>query len=253
MRLRTLSAIPLLFVAASAAADCDHTAPHRLSADLKGATSVAVLARAGSLRVTGTSAAAVTATGTACASDRDYLQGMRIEARREGSELVIEAIIPERTHIFGWHEARLDMEVNVPQHVALRVKDGSGSTEIRDVGSVTVTDGSGELEIKRVRGNVEVKDGSGSLSIRTVSGDVRIEDGSGSIEVEQIGGSVRVLEDGSGGIDIRDVERDVTIEDDGSGGIDVDQVRGNFTVENDGSGGVQYDRVGGRVRVPRER
>lgn len=253
MRLRTLSAIPLLFVAAAASADCDHTAPHRLSADLKGATSVAVIARAGSLRVTGTSAGAVTAAGTACASDRDYLKGMRIEARREGSELVIEAIVPERTHIFGWHEARLDMEVSVPQTIALRIKDGSGSTEIRDVGTVTVTDGSGELEIRGVRGNVEVKDGSGSLSVRNVSGDVRIEDGSGSVEVEQVGGSVRIVEDGSGGIDIRDVEHDVTIEDDGSGGIDVDQVRGNFTVEHDGSGGVQYERVAGRVRVPRER
>lgn len=253
MRLRTLSALPLLFVAASASADCDHTAPHRLSADLKGATSVAVIARAGSLRVTGTPAGSVTASGIACASDREYLEGMRIEARRDGSELVIEAVIPERTHIFGWHEARLDMEVTVPQNIALRVKDGSGSAEIRDVGTVTVTDGSGELDIQRVRGNVEVKDGSGSLSIRSVSGDVRVEDGSGSVEIEQVRGSVRILEDGSGGIDIRDVERDVTIEDDGSGGIDVDQVRGNFTVEHDGSGGVQYDRVGGRVRIPKQR
>lgn len=253
MRLRTLSVMPLLFVAATASADCDHTAPHRLTADLRGATSVAVIARAGSLRVTGTAAGAVTAVGTACASDRDYLQGMRMEARREGSELVIEAIIPERTHIFGWHDARLDMDINVPQAVALRVKDGSGSTEIRDVGNVTVTDGSGELEIHGVRGNVEVKDGSGSLSIRNVSGDVRVDDGSGSLEIERVGGSVRIIEDGSGGIDIRDVEHDVTIEDDGSGAIDVDQVRGNFTVEHDGSGGVDYDRVGGRVRVPRER
>ncbi len=159
MRLRTLSAIPLLFVAAAASADdCDHTAPHRLSADLKGATSVAVIARAGSLRVTGTSAGAVTASGTACASDREYLRRIRIEARREGSELVIEAIIPERTHIFGWHEARLDMEVNVPRAIALRIKDGSGSTEIRDVErDVTIEDdGSGGVQYDRVGGRVRV-------------------------------------------------------------------------------------------------
>mgnify|MGYP006150199881 CR=1 FL=1 len=40
--------------------------------------------------MTGTSAGTVTAAGTACASDRDYLRGMRIEARRDGSELVID-------------------------------------------------------------------------------------------------------------------------------------------------------------------
>ena len=253
MKLKVLSAIPLLFAATAASADCDHTAPHRLSADLKGATSIAIVGRAGSLRVTGTGAATVTVKGTACASDRDFLSSMRIEARRDGSELRIEAIIPERTHIFGWHDARLDLEVFVPQNIPLRIKDGSGSTDVRDVAEVDIADGSGELEIQGVRGNVVVDDGSGSLSIRNVGGDVRVEDGSGSIEIDRVRGSVRIVEDGSGGIDIRDVERDVTIESDGSGGIDVDLVRGNLTVERDGAGGVSYDRVTGVVRVPKDR
>jgi hypothetical protein len=236
MRLRVLAAAPLLLVAVTASADCDHTAPHRLTADLKGATSVAVIGRAGSLRVIGGPGGGVTATGTACASDRDFLAEMRIAARRDGSELVIEAVVPERTVLFGWHEAKLDLEVTVPQNIPIRVKDGSG-----------------ELEIRGVRGNVDVTDGSGSLRIRDVAGDVRVNDGSGGIEIDGIRGSVRIVEDGSGGIDIRDVERDVIVEEDGSGSIDVDQVRGNFTVERDGSGGVEWDRVSGTVRVPKER
>lgn len=234
MRVKVLAVAPLLLAAATASADCDHTAPHRLTADLKGATSVAVIARAGSLRVHGGPGAVVMAAATACASDRDFLSEMRIEARRDGSELVIEAIVPERTLIFGWHEARMDLEVAVPQNLPIRVKDGSGSAEIRDVARLEVVDGSGELDIRGVRGNVEVTDGSGSLSIRDVSGDVRVEDGSGSIEVERIRGSVRIVEDGSGS-------------------IDVDEVSGDFTVERDGSGGVEWDRVSGTVRVPRER
>ena len=236
MRLKVLAAAPLLLAAVTASADCDHTAPHRLSADLKGATSVAVIGRAGSLRVSGGAGGAVTATGVACASDRDFLADMRIAARREGSELVIEAIVPERTMVFGWHEARLDLEVTVPPNVPIRIKDGSG-----------------ELDIRGVRGNVEVRDGSGAIRIRDVSGDVRVEDGSGGIEIEDIRGTVRIVEDGSGGIDIRNVERDVIVEADGSGSIDVDEVRGNFTVERDGSGGVEWDRVSGTVRVPKER
>ncbi|MGZ8868144.1 MAG: DUF4097 family beta strand repeat-containing protein [Thermoanaerobaculia bacterium] len=234
MRLRVLAAAPLLLAAATASADCDHTAPHRLTADLKGATSVAVIGRAGSLRVIGGPGGGVTATGTACASDRDFLAEMRIAARRDGPELVIEAIVPGRTVLFGWHDAKLDLEVTVPQNIPIRIKDGSGSIEVRDVAQLEVVDGSGELDIRGVRGNVEVTDGSGSLSIRDVAGDVRVEDGSGGIEVEGVRGSVRIVEDGSGS-------------------IDVDEVRGNFTVERDGSGGVQWDRVSGTVRVPKDR
>lgn len=236
MRLKVLVAAPLLLAAFTASADCDHTAPHRLTADLKGAASVAVIARAGSLRVNGGTGAGVTATGTACASDRDFLPKMRIEARRDGSELVIEAIVPERTVIFGWHEAKLDLEVTVPQNIPIRIQDGSG-----------------EIDIRGVRGDVDVTDGSGSVRIRDVAGDVRVKDGSGGIEIEGIRGTVRIVADGSGSIDIRDVERDVIVEEDGSGSIDVDEVRGDFTVERDGSGGVEWDRVSGTVRVPKER
>ncbi|HUP49681.1 MAG TPA: hypothetical protein VNA04_12920 [Thermoanaerobaculia bacterium] len=255
MKLTTLAAAALLLAPAAAAdlLDCNHTAPHRLTAALDGATSVAVIGRAGTLLVRGENVNAVTASGTACASDREFLGRMRIEARREGSEVVVEAVIPEKMVLFGWHHAKLDLEVIVPNHLPVRVKDGSGKAEISDVASLDVVDGSGELVIRGVRGSLEVRDGSGSMRISDVGGDIRLTDGSGSVEIARVGGTVRVIADGSGSLDIRDVQRDVIIESDGSGSITVSDVRGDFIVERDGSGGIDYQRVGGQVRLPRRR
>ncbi|HUP44694.1 MAG TPA: hypothetical protein VM779_04190 [Thermoanaerobaculia bacterium] len=249
MKLTSLAVITVLMAAPAAFADCDQTAPHRLTANLDGASRITIIGRAGSLRVEGANQGVATARGTACASDRDFLDRMRIEARRDGSDVVIEAIIPERM-VFGFHSARLDFEVVVPENMPVRVKDGSGSVEIRNIASLDITDGSGDMEIRGVRGDVTIRDGSGAIKVRDVGGDVEVHDGSGSITIVEVRGGVRIVSDGSGGIDIRDVQRDVIVENDGSGGIDVRDVRGNFIVERKGSGRIDYDNIGGTVRIP---
>ena len=231
MRINALLALPLAFAGSAALADCDHSAARRLTANASGATRVVVVGKAGTLRVTGRQQADVTASGTACTSDRDLLGEMNIVARRDGSDVIVEAVIPERVGLFGWFEARLDLEVNVPANLPVVVRDGSGSLEIENVGALDVTDGSGEVEIRGVRGDVEVTDGSGQVTIRNVSGNVEIRDGSGSIEIDDVGGSVLVRADGSGSIDVSDV-------------------KGDFTVDRDGSGGVDYQRVAGKIRIP---
>jgi DUF4097 and DUF4098 domain-containing protein YvlB len=230
--MRAAAMFALSFLAVPVSGDwCRHTAPHRLTAATAGATAIVVIGHAGSLRVTGAAVSAVEAKGTACASDEDFLKQMRIEARRDGSEVKIEAIIPEHKGFF-FDQASLDLEITVPENIPVRVVDGSGEVEIEKVAALDITDGAGSVNISDVRG------------------DVKLRDGSGSVEVERIGGSVTVTEDGSGSLDIRGVSGDVTIQNDGSGSIDVGDVRGNFTVLRDGSGGVEYSRVSGTVRIP---
>lgn len=236
MRLTSIIALPLLLAASTTSADmfnCDNKSPRRLTASVGGATRIIVIAKAGSLRVSGRAAADVGVNATACASDKDFLSEMNVVARRDGSDLIIEALIPERDVFFGWSDARLDMEVGVPANLPLVVRDGSGEAKIENVASLEVVDGSGQLEIRNVRGGVEIVDGSGEVSVRDVGGNVTIRDGSGSIEIEQVGGSVLVSADGSGSIDIVDV-------------------KGDFTVDRDGSGGIDHERVGGKVRIPRD-
>jgi DUF4097 and DUF4098 domain-containing protein YvlB len=177
----------------------------------------------------------VEARGTACASSEQMLGQIRIDATRQGDVIVVKVEIPERKSAWSWNEqARLDLTVMVPRTMPLSIDDGSGSAEIAHVGTLKMTDGSGELTVSDVVGDVDIEDGSGSIEVTGVTGDVRLSDGSGSMTVRDVGGSV-------------------TVEEDGSGSIDVVGVKGDFTVASDGSGGIEHRNVAGLVKVPDDR
>jgi hypothetical protein len=249
--------------------ECKHTAKRRVSTPAAGITKVVIHAESGSLDVNGTAGAAqIIADGTACTSDQDFLPRMTLTLRKAGSELHIDANIPEKTVVFGFFSARLDFAVTLPAGLpveiddgsgwmkvshtgATKIEDGSGSIEVRDIrGSLTIHDGSGPIDIDTVVGSVTVEDNSGELSVRSVTGSVEIEDGSGAISVARVDGSLRIRDDGSGSITVQNVRRDVTIDDDGSGGVEVADVGGSFTVGRKGSGHIDYERVTGKVSVP---
>jgi hypothetical protein len=235
-----------------AAADCEHSAPRPARLDAAGAQSLRVVARSGSLKIQGRpGAAAVEVHGTACASSEGVLERIRLRAERRGSELYVEADLPE-SDWFWSGESRLDLELEVPRELRLDVEDGSGSLEIRGVSSLRLDDGSGDAWIEDVDGEVRVVDGSGKLGLVKIGGAVRLRDGSGEIEVRDVAGPVTIEEDGSGGIDVQGARQSVTVRRDGSGSIRVRGVTGDFVVEHDGSGGVSYDEVGGKVRLPRD-
>ncbi len=252
-RIRSLGILMLagLFLAGTAFADdCDHTGPREASVDAGGATKVTIEAEAGSLRVVGREGLGeVRAWGDACASKESLLEDIELSAERRGERVVIVAATPHGR--WGDETARLDLEVEVPAHLALAIEDGSGALEVRGVASADIEDGSGEIRVEDVRGDLRIDDGSANIDVVGVSGEVRIEDGSGEITVRRAG-SVRIDEDGSGGIEVSDVDGDVTVHEDGSGGIDVRNVGGDFTVDDDGSGGIRHHNVAGRVRVPDE-
>lgn len=216
--------------------DCKYTEERLARARAEGVTSVRIIARAGSLRVVGRSGVAeIRAEGLACSSREAHLSEVRLTTSRIAGELLIEAELPELSGVlFGRSPVtRLDLSVELPDHLPLSVRDSSGWIRIENVGSLRVDDGSGSIEIRDVKGDLRVNDGSGSIEIRDVAGEVVIE------------------EDGSGGIDIRRVTGSVRVERDGSGSIHVSDVDGDFVVVRDGSGGIHHDRVKGSVRVPR--
>jgi len=228
--------------------DCEATAARALRVPASGITHVVVIGKAGSLRVTGRDGAAeIRADGTACASRSSVIDDIRLVGTRVGSEYRIEAITPED---LWWGSASLSFEVTLPAGMAVDVRDGSGDLAIVHTGQLHVVDGSGDLEIRDVRGNVDVRDGSGDTSIRNVSGNVSITDGSGDLTIEHVGGSVTIPADGSGGAEIRDVRHDVMVEAKGSGSLEVDGVGGDLTVQRKGGGSLDYAHVSGRVNVP---
>ena len=249
-----LTSIALTLAAASASAgwfgnDCNYTAPRNASIAVAGATHVVIIARAGELRVTGAGGTTeVRATGTACTSERDNLSEITLVATRSGSEVRIEAKIPEFS---GWHSNnQLDFEVTVPNNLPLRIDDTSGEMRVEGVGAADIHDSSGSLHVRAVSGDLNIDDSSGEIDVEHVGGKVTIEDSSGSIDVDDAG-AVDIPSDGSGSIDIRHVRQNVTIGSKGSGEVTVSDVGGDLVVRHKGSGGIDYERVAGRVDVPR--
>ena len=233
--------------------DCRYDEPREATVEAKGAKSVRIIAKAGTLRIEGRSGLEeVRVRGTACASKERLLDDVRLEAERSGDVVRVEAIIPDNRS-FWRSSSRLDLTIEVPDSVALRVRDSSGSTDIRGVGELSLKDSSGSIFIEDVAGNIEVDDSSGEIEIVGAERDVRVEDSSGEIDIREVGGSVDIVQDSSGEIDISKVEGSVLVRRDSSGSIYVRDVGGDFTVERDGSGSIRYRDVKGRVDIPKKK
>jgi hypothetical protein len=250
--------------------DCRYKAPRNAATPVSGISRVVLHTASGALKVDGTAGVTqIVATGTACTSDEDFLPRMTLTMRKSGSDLHITTEIPDRTVLFGFFSARLDLGVTLPAGMpvvieddsgwikvantgALTIDDDSGSIEVRNInGNLTIHDDSGSIDINTVTGNVVVEDDSGELTIKNVTGSVEIEDDSGAIAVANVTGSLRIRNDDSGSILVQNIKRDVLIDEDGSGGIEVADVGGNFTVSHKGGGGgIDYVRVAGKVRIP---
>lgn len=276
MRLASLAAASVLLAAPAFGSwlddsECKYSAPKKVSTPAAGITRVVIHADAGSLAVDGTAGATqIVASGTACTSDQEFLPRMTLTLRKAGSELHIDAAIPEKTVLFGFFSARIDFGVVLPPGVPVVIDDDSGSIRVSNTGATSIDDDSGSIEVRNVRGtltieddsgsidvdgvvgDVKIEDDSGEITVRNVTGNVEISDDSGAITVAKIEGSLRIRDDDSGAITAHNVKRDVTIDEDGSGMIDVADVGGNFTVGRKGSGHISHERVAGKVSVPEE-
>jgi DUF4097 and DUF4098 domain-containing protein YvlB len=254
---RLLAALAaVLWIASPATADdCRHEDLLKKTVDAKGATRIRVDAAAGYLRIVGRPGLdEVRVKGTACASKKKLLESIHLSVERSGSEVRVEAEIDRGGFsFFGNGNARLDLEIEVPDSVPLDVNDSSGSIEITSVAALDVDDSSGEINIEGVAGKLRLEDSSGSIEVSDVEGDIRLEDSSGSIDIERVSGSVDIVEDGSGSIDISKVKGSVLVRRDGSGSISVRNIDGDFTVERDGSGSINHRDVGGKVDIPRKK
>jgi hypothetical protein len=232
----------------------EYSAPRSATVPLSRAERIQVTARAGSLRIDGRAGArAVTVRGTARASSRAALDDVRLIAEERSGTIYIEADIPEHRDWNDDDRQSLDLVIEVPRDLPLDVEDGSGDLEIRDVGPLQLTDGSGEAIVEHVGGNLRVKDGSGELRITDVKGDVEVSDGSGTLEVHDVDGGVEIGGKGSGSLRITSVGKSVRVHAKGSGSVDVSHVGGDFILDRMATGSVEYADVKGRVDVPERR
>lgn len=244
---------------------CTSTALRNVVLDTEGITNAHIIARAGSLRIEGLPGLTeVRVAGVACAPNDKALQGVELIAEKRNDQIFIRTLIEDSN-------ASLEMSLEVPDSLALKVDDSRGDLTIRNVNTLELSDGAGEILVENVAGQAAIKDGSESMTVTNVGGTLTIVDTSGDIVVSNVGqdmvidddgggdmtitdvsGTVLIREDGSGDIDIRNVGKDVIIEDDGGGDIIVSNVEGNFLVREDGGGDIFASEIRGDFTVERD-
>ncbi len=133
--------------------------------------------------------------------------------------------------------------IEVPVETELRSKSGSGDLEVRGIrgpvrtvsgsGDVTadqigedteVSTGSGDIKLTDIAGQAQATAGSGDLRLRGVKGEVRVHTGSGDVTIEHASGAV-TAGTASGSVDLRSA----------SGDIRVRTSSGDVTIEGDPS------------------
>lgn len=171
-------------------------------------------------------------------------EDVRLSLVDSGSNAKLEAGFDKS--FYSGNSPYIDLTVKVPARFSLKLDDGSGDTDIRGLkGDLYVDDGSGDLQIQG-GANAVIEDGSGNLSIRQLSGKLQVEDGSGDLHISDVAGDVSI-DDGSGDLTVNNIGGTVTV-DDGSGDILVDGAAG-LTVVNSGSGGLKINAINGPVKI----
>jgi len=95
-----------------------------------------------------------------------------------------------------WPEGPLavfDFSISAPFNTEVRVKSGSGDEEVRSLkGPVTAKAGSGDIWIQDVEEHVEIDTGSGDSAVARVRSSVSADTGSGDLDLGEIGGEISV-------------------------------------------------------------
>ncbi|HSX58757.1 MAG TPA: DUF4097 family beta strand repeat-containing protein [Tahibacter sp.] len=273
---RLLCVSVLVAVAGAASADdCAFQARRDLDLPAAGVKQLKLQTQAGDLRIVGVAGlSTVEFRGKACASTAEQLEKLTLQHTAGAGRLDVNTTAPGDNDfkLFGSNYAYIDLEVRMPQALALELADSSGDTEIADAGPVDLTDSSGDIKIRDPRGDVRVRDTSGDIDIDEAqgaitiasdsSGDIEIDgarrdvlvedDSSGDIEIDKVGGNVRVGRDSSGDIKIRHVAGSAEVGSDSSGMIYADDIKGDFRVasKSGGRSSIEYADIGGKVSVP---
>lgn len=237
--------------------ECAHEREIEETLNLDNSQLLSILAGAGDLEVVGKSGTTqAMAIGRVCASKEEWLNEAAINTQT-GREAMIAVSLPDvygGWNIMGNKYVYMDLLVEVPNDIALDIKDSSGDMEIESTGSVTIRDSSGDIDLEDIKGDIVLNDSSGDIDMLDIEGSVVVrQDSSGDIYGQDIEGSVLVERDSSGDIRFEDVRDDFVVERDSSGDIVARSVGGDFQVRRDGSGDISHKGVSGNIDIPKDK
>ncbi len=86
-----------------------------------------------------------------------------------------------------------DFSVSAPFDTEVQVKTGSGDEDVRNLkGPVTAKAGSGDIQVRDVEEHVEIDTGSGDIAVTRGGSSVSADTGSGDLDLNEAGGEVSV-------------------------------------------------------------
>ena len=273
--MRSVIFLGLVIAAANAGAtECAFQEPHNLDIDAAGVRTLEARLESTDLRVFGDPGLKrIEVRARACASAQNRLGEVTLEQRRDGDTVTL---IPHQNgnqtfSVLGSSYAYLDIEVHVPQSVAVRIRSSSGDVDARHLATLDFSSHSGDLIAAQIQGELRAevhsgdvkaheigrldvaRSGSGDIQAQQVRDDVHVGHvGSGDLTFTEIGKGVHVESIGSGDVTVHRAGGTVQIDSIGSGDVSANDVDGDFIVKSAGSGDIHHGTVRGKVSVPRD-
>jgi DUF4097 and DUF4098 domain-containing protein YvlB len=251
-----LAGFALLVVAgvAAGAEPCRYSAPRNV--DLDAATLKSLLLNLGATdaHLRGVAGLAkIEVRGTACASNPQWLDDLRLETSASGPEATVTVRTGDHENNFNLFGASryayMKLTVSVPPALAVAIESGSGDVVAESLGSLDFHAGSGDLKASKITGALTLELGSGDVEAHGVGNVELRSSGSGDVTVSDVDGEVRAGHSGSGDLHFRDVRGSVSVGPVGSGDVRLENIGGNVQVDSIGSGDVVVDDVTGNLQV----
>jgi DUF4097 and DUF4098 domain-containing protein YvlB len=265
----------LMLVGASAVAnECANEEPRNLDIDAAGLHTLEAKLGSSDLHAEGVAGLSkIEVRARACASDKSRLASLTVDQTRVGDTVTLSTHqADEQTFsMFGSSYAYIDLQVRMPQSLALRVRSASGDSDLKNLSSLDFSSHSGDLIVNDVvgavivdvhSGDVQAKgigsldvqhSGSGDIQAADVKGDVHVgRVGSGDLSFTGIGKGVHVESVGSGDVTVHGAGGTVLVDSIGSGDVNASDVSGDLIVKSAGSGDVHHGNVKGKISIPKD-
>jgi DUF4097 and DUF4098 domain-containing protein YvlB len=273
MRLAIFSGL-ILAASSAGASECAFQEPRNLDIEAGGVRTLEAKLGSTDLRVVGDPGVKrIEVRGRACASAQNRLGEVSLEQRRDGDTVMLAPHSADHMTFSasGSDYAYLDVEVRIPQAIAVRIRSTSGDFEARHLSALDFSAHSGDLIADHVDGELRVEVHSGDVKaheigrlevVRSGSGDIvaaQVRDdvhvghvGSGDLNLTEIGKGVHVESIGSGDVTVQRAGGTVQIDSIGSGDVNGNDIDGDFIVKSAGSGDIHHGTVRGKISVPRD-
>ncbi|MFZ0552998.1 MAG: DUF4097 family beta strand repeat-containing protein [Steroidobacteraceae bacterium] len=250
-----LAGLALLVVTGAASAEpCRYSAPRNMDLDATALKSLLLNLGATDAHIQGVAGLSkIEVRGTACASNAQWLDDLRIDAARNGSEATVTARTGDHGNTFNTfgfsRYAYIKLSVNVPPQLAVAIASGSGDVVAESLESLDFHSGSGDLKASQIHGALALELGSADVDAHGIGNVDLHSTGSGDVTVSDVLGEVRGGHAGSGDLNFSDVLGSVSLGSVGSGDLRLERIGGNVQVDAIGSGDLMVDDVAGNLEV----